>query len=117
MNANDIQIFNNVEFGELRGMYIDNEPWLVGKDVAVALGYSNASKAIIDHVDDEDKQFIMVNIADSQNGNVPVGQTKTAIINESGFYSLVFSSKLPSARKFKHWVTSEVLPYKRKLVK
>lgn len=110
----EIQVFNNVEFGKLRGMYINEEPWLVGRDVAEALGYSNASKAIIAHVDNEDKLFRMVNIADSQNGNVPIGQTKTAFINESGFYSLVFSSNLPTAKKFKRWVTSEVLPSIRK---
>lgn len=80
----------------------------------MALGYSNASKAVITHVDNEDKQSIMINIADSQNGNVLKGQSKTAIINESGLYSLILSSKLPSAKRFKHWVTSEVLPSIRK---
>lgn len=93
---------------------IDDDPWCVGKDVAVALGYSNPSKAVVVHVDGEDKRFVMVDIADSQNGNVPVGQTKTAIINESGLYSLILSSKLPTAKRFKHWVTSEVLPAIRK---
>ena len=78
------------------------------------LGYSNSSKAVSSHVDEEDKQFIMINIADSQNGNVPTGKTKTAIINESGLYSLIFSSKLPKAKEFKHWVISEVLPTIRK---
>lgn len=111
---NDIQIFENSEFGTIRTITIDGEPWFVGKDVAEALGYSNASKAVINHVDDEDKQFIMFNIADSQNGNVPIGQSKTAFINESGLYALILSSKLPSAKKFKHWVTSEVLPAIRK---
>lgn len=95
---NEIKIFNNKEFGQVRAVVIDNEPWLVGKDVAVALGYSNASKAVITHVDNEDKQSIMINIADSQNGNVLKGQSKTAIINESGLYSLILSSKLPSAK-------------------
>ena len=93
---------------------IDGEPWFVGKDVAESLGYSNASKAVMTHVDDDDKTFRMVDIADSQNGNMPIGQTKTALIDESGVYSLVFSSKLEGAKRFKHWVTSEVLPSIRK---
>ena len=93
---------------------IDDEPYFVGKEVAKILGYSNSSKAVSSHVDEEDKRFIMINIADSQNGNVPTGKTKTAIINESGLYSLIFSSKLPKAKEFKHWVTSEVLPTIRK---
>ena len=78
----------------------------MGKDVAVALGYSHASKAVIVHVDEEDKQKVMLK-ADSQNGNVV---TATTLINESGLYSLVLSSKLPQAKVFKHWVTAEVLP-------
>lgn len=111
---NEIQIFNNPEFGNIRTVTIDGEPWFVGKDIAEALGYSNASKAVMNHVDDEDKQFLMCDIADSQNGNVLTGQSKTAIINESGLYSLILSSKLPNAKKFKRWVTSEVLPAIRK---
>lgn len=111
---NNVQIFNNEEFGKIRIVNVNNEPWFVGRDVAEALGYSNASKAVMTHVDDEDKTFSMVDIADSQNGNVSVGQTKTALINESGLYSLVISSKLESAKKFKKWVTSEVLPTIRK---
>lgn len=111
---NELQIFNSTEFGEVRTIVIDNEVWFVGKDVAEALGYSNTSKAIITHIDKEDKQFLMLDIANSQNGNVPIGKTKTAIINESGLYSLVFSSKLPTAKEFKRWVTSEVLPSIRK---
>ena len=107
---NQLQIFNSEEFGSVRSVMIDNEPWLVGKDVAVALGYSNASKAVMMHVDDEDKQKQMMT-ADSQNGNVV---TETTLINESGLYSLVLSSKLPSAKKFRRWVTSEVLPEIRK---
>ena len=107
---NELEIFNNEEFGEVRTLVLNNEPWFVGKDVAVILGYSNASKAVSMHVDEEDKNFIMLDIADSQNGNVSVGQSKTAIINESGLYSLILSSKLPTAKKFKRWVTSEVLP-------
>lgn len=107
---NQLQIFNSEEFGSVRSVMIDNEPWLVGKDVAVALGYSNASKAVMMHVDDEDKQKQMMT-ADSQNGNVV---TETTLINESGLYSLVLSSKLPSAKRFRRWVTSEVLPVIRK---
>ena len=98
---NKIQVFENKEFGQLRTLDIGNVRWFVGKDVAVALGYSNASKAIITHVDNEDKQFKMLNISDSQNGN-PVGkQSKTAFINESGLYSLILSPKLPGAKRFK----------------
>ena len=107
---NELKIFNNEEFGSVRSVMIDNEPWLVGKDVAVALGYSNASKAVMMHVDDEDKKKQMLT-ANSQNGNVV---TETTLINESGLYSLVLSSKLPSAKKFRRWVTSEVLPEIRK---
>lgn len=107
---NDLKIFNNPEFGEIRTVEIDGEPWMVGKDVAEALGYANASKAIIDHIDNEDKRFEMLPVSDSQNGNL----VKTALINESGLYSLVLSSKLPSAKKFKRWVTAEVLPSIRK---
>jgi prophage antirepressor-like protein len=106
---NKLQIFNNPEFGNIRIVEIDGEPWFVGKDVADALGYSNSSKAVMMHVDDEDKRFEMIPVADSQNGNV-VSTTKTALINLSGVYSLILSSKLPSAKKFKHWLTSEVLP-------
>lgn len=111
---NQMQIFENQEFGQVRAVEIDGEPWFVGKDIATVLGYSNASKAVSVHVDSDDKQFIMVEMAESQNGNVPIGSSKTAFINESGLYSLVLSSKLPSAKKFKRWVTSEVLPSIRK---
>ena len=104
---NNLQIFKNPMFGEIRTMTDENgEPWFVGKDVAEALGYSNASKAVMVHVDEEDKQKVMLK-ADSQNGNVV---TATTLVNESGLYSLVLSSKLPQARQFKHWVTSVVLP-------
>lgn len=112
MTENKIEIFTNKEFGSVRTMVVDGEIWFVGKDVAASLGYSNTSKAVITHVDEDDKTFVMLNIADSQNGNVPIGQSKTALINESGVYSLIFSSKLPTAKKFKHWVTAEVLPTK-----
>lgn len=112
---NEIQIFDHEEFGQVRSVLRDGEPWFVGKDVASALGYSNASKAVITHVDEDDKQSLMVDFgADSQNGNVPTGQTKTTIINESGVYALVFGSKLPKAKEFKRWVTSEILPSVRK---
>lgn len=112
--VNEITIFKHEEFGQVRALMIDDEPWFIGKDVAIALGYSNASKAVSTHIDDEDKTFVMLDMADSQNGNVPIGKTKTAMINESGLYSLIMSSKLPSAKKFKRWVTSEVLPSIRK---
>lgn len=95
--SKELQIFNNPEFGEVRTTVIDGEPWLIGKDVAAALGYSNASKAVMMHVDSEDKRKEMLE-ADSQNGNVV---TATMLINESGLYSLVLSSKLPTAKKFK----------------
>lgn len=104
--APEVTVFKNLvhpEFGELRTVEIDGEPWFVGKDVAEALGYNNTSKAIITHVADEDKIIKM--LPNSQNGKT-VG--KTYIINESGLYSLILSSKLPSAKEFKHWVTSEV---------
>lgn len=110
----NIEVFKNNDFKEIRVMEIENEPWFVGKDIAKNLGYINSSKAVIDHVEAEDKQFIMLDLASSQNGNVPKGQTKTAVINESGLYSLILSSKLPTAKKFKRWVTSEVLPSIRK---
>lgn len=102
---NELQIFNNPEFGEVRTVSIDGEPWLVGKDVAVALKYTNPQKAIRDHVDSEDTTV---------NESFTVNGTKGLLINESGLYSLVLSSKLPTAKKFKRWVTSEVLPAIRK---
>lgn len=111
---NAVQVFNNSLFGEIRVVVRDGEPWFIGKDVAEKLGYSNPSKAISVHIDAEDKLFLMLTIADAQNGNLPKGQTKTAIINESGLYSLILRSKLPEAKAFKHWVTSEVLPAIRK---
>lgn len=106
----DLQIFNNPEFGEIRTVELDGEPWFVGKDVAAPLGYANPSKAVVDHVDDEDKRFEMLPVTDSQNGK----PFKTALVNESGVYSLIFSSKLEKAREFKRWVTSVVLPSLRK---
>ena len=103
---NDLQIFTNKEFGQVRTCLKEKDPWFVGKDVAEALGYTNSRKAIIDHVDEEDKG---VTKRDTLGG-----PQEMTIINESGLYSLIFSSKLPSAKRFKRWVTSEVLPAIRK---
>ena len=102
---NELQIFNSEEFGEIRTVNINGEPWFVGKDVAVALGYTNPQKAIRDHVLNEDR---MVNESFTVNG------TKVILINESGLYALIFGSKLESAQRFKRWVTNEVLPTIRK---
>ena len=99
---NDLRIFDSPEFGQVRTMMIDGEPWFVGKDVADILEYQNSPKAIRDHVDEEDNLTERI---------VMSGQNREAIlINESGLYSLILSSKLPNAKKFKHWVTSDVLP-------
>lgn len=103
---NELMIFNNPEFGTIRAIEVNGEPWLVGKDVAEALGYSNPRDALDRHVDDEDKATVGIHDG-SQSRNM-------TIINESGLYSLVLSSKLPGAKKFKRWVTSEVLPSIRK---
>ncbi len=98
----NLQIFNNPDFGEIRTVEINGEPWFVGKDVAAALGYSDTDKAIRAHVDDDDK------LTRQFGGS---GQSRNLIIiNESGLYSLILSSTLPSARQFKRWITSEVLP-------
>ena len=102
----ELMIFNSPEFGQIRSVEIDGEPWLVGKDVAVALGYQNSSKALADHVDTEDKL--------NNETLSSLGQRGGWLINESGLYSLILSSKLPGAKKFKRWVTSEVLPSIRK---
>lgn len=103
---NGLQIFNNEEFGQIRTVTIDNEPWFVGKDVATALGYKDTSDALKKHILPEDK--LTRRFADS-------GQNREMyIINESGLYALIFGSKLDSAKRFKHWVTSEVLPSIRK---
>ena len=104
----ELQIFNNEEFGNVRSLVIDNEPWFVGKDVAEALGYKNVRDSLARHIDSDDKRDGVV-IHDSMGR-----EQKPIIINESGLYSLILSSKLPSAKKFKHWVTSEVLPTLRK---
>ncbi len=103
---NELQIFDNHEFGNIRAVEINGEPWLVGKDVAAALGYSDTDKAIRTHVDDEDKLT-------RQFGGSGQNRAMT-VINESGLYSLVLSSKLPGAKKFRRWVTAEVLPTIRK---
>ena len=95
---NDLQIFKSEEFGEVRTVEIDGEVWFVGKDIADSLGYSNSSNAVMLHVDCEDKRFEMIEVADTQNRDLPIGKSKTAVINESGLYSLVLSSKLPTAR-------------------
>ena len=102
---NETKTFQNAEFGEIRTLTIDGEPWFVGKDVAAALGYTNPQKALRDHVDGEDKTV---------NESFTVHGTQGILINESGLYSLILSSKLPSAKAFKRWVTSEVLPSIRK---
>lgn len=103
---NQLQIFENKEFGKIRTVEINNEPYFVGKDVADILGYSNTRDALSKHIDDEDKLTSQIATA-GQNRNV-------IVINESGLYSLILSSKLPTAKKFKRWVTSEVLPSIRK---
>ena len=102
----DIKIWENPEFGELRIVDMNGEPWMVGKDVAQALGYQNASKALNDHVDPEDKL--------NNESLLSLGQRGGWLINESGLYSLVLSSKLPGAKRFRRWVTGEVLPSIRK---
>lgn len=103
---NEIQIFKNDEFGQVRTTTINGEPWFVGKDVADILGYSNPRDAISKHVDDEDKGVA--------NCDTLGGRQTLSIINESGLYALIIGSKLPTAKKFKRWVTSEVLPSIRK---
>ena len=104
--SNEIKAFENAEFGSVRGIEINGEPWLVGKDVCNVLNYSNPTKALKDHVDAEDMTF---------NETLKLSRQSGAwLINESGFYSLVFSSEMPKAKNFKHWVTSEVLPSIRK---
>ena len=102
---NELQVFNNNEFGQIRTVFMNGEPWMVGKDVAAVLGYGDGkslANAVARHVDDEDKGVTEL--------MTPGGKQQMVIINESGLYSLVLSSKLPGARKFRRWVTSEVLP-------
>ena len=107
--TNTMQVFENKDFGQVRAFYIDGQPWFIGKDVAAILGYANVSKAVTSHVDDEDKKAEMIPTA--QNGKLV---SRTFLINESGLYSLIFSSKLSAAKAFKRWVTSEILPSIRK---
>lgn len=109
---NEIKVFSNEEFGSIRRVEVNGEFWLVGKDVAKALGYENQNRDIVRHVDEEDRRMLDGE-TQYQNG-IELGQRGGWIINESGLYSLVLSSKLPSAKKFRRWVTSEVLPSIRK---
>lgn len=104
--TNQLKIFNNIEFGEIRTIVVNGEPMFVGKDIASALGYKDTAKAIRVHVDDEDKGVDEM--------DTPGGKQNITVINESGLYSLILSSHLPSAKKFKHWITSEVIPSIRK---
>ncbi|MGN1339283.1 MAG: phage antirepressor KilAC domain-containing protein [Oscillospiraceae bacterium] len=101
MSDLEVILFRHEQFGEIRTLEIDGEPWFVGKDIAISLGYTNPAKALRDHVDSDD---VTVNDSFTVNG------TQGKLINESGLYSLILSSKLPSAKAFKHWVTAEVLP-------
>lgn len=101
---NMIQTFVNEEFGTVRTLMKDGQPWFVGKDIANALGYSKSRNAIANHVDDEDKTTALIQ------GGGSNYKTTVVIINESGLYSLILSSKLETAKRFKHWVTSEILP-------
>ena len=116
---NELKIFENEEFGQIRAIEKDGEPWFVGKDVAEALGYGDGNvkskaltNAVNDHVDDEDKTLLSYNeFKGYQNGDLKnISHYGAYVINESGLYSLILSSKLPTAKKFKRWVTSEVLP-------
>ena len=119
---NEIQIFNNPQFGEVRAVTIDNEPWFVGKDVAERLGYKNTKDALSIHVDEEDKRILQRSEISTFENHIPksalpfnfvngdIPNRGLTIINESGLYSLVLSSKLPTAKAFKRWITSEVIP-------
>src|SRR5699024_5036271 len=100
------QVFKNNEFGEIRALQINNEPWFVGKDLAECLGYSNTRDAIDKHIDKEDKGVAKLDTLG--------GKQNMTIVNESGLYSLILSSQLPTAKRFKRWVTNEVLPSIRK---
>ena len=108
MNENKLEVYSNVEFGAVRTLTIEGEPYFVGKDVAEILGYSAPRNAIATHVDDEDKTTALIQCDDSNY------KSNAVVINESGLYSLILSSKLPTAKKFKRWVTAEVLPTIRK---
>lgn len=104
---NELQIFENAEFGSVRTMMVNDNPYFVGKDVAEILGYERPTKAVNDHVDADDRDVVPIQDSIGRMQNTPV-------INESGLYSLILSSKMPNAKKFKHWVTAEVLPSIRK---
>ncbi|MBP5383533.1 MAG: phage antirepressor KilAC domain-containing protein [Lachnospiraceae bacterium] len=107
---NDLQVFRNEEFGQIRTVEIDGEPYFVGKDIAQALGYKDTADVLKTRVDEEDKRLVKV-------GEIPTLETSNFgayIINESGMYSLVLGSRLPSAKQFKRWITSEVIPSIRK---
>lgn len=108
MDENKMTLFTNEELGNVRALEIDGEPYFVGKDVAVALGYAKPENAISAHVDQEDKTTTLIQ------GDGSNYKSKTTLINESGLYSLILSSKLPKAKEFKHWITAEVLPIIRK---
>lgn len=124
--SNEIQIFNHEEFGQVRSVVIEGDPWFVGKDVAEALGYKDTKSALQDHVDSEDKQILKSGDLPPLENHLPkevfpinfvradIPNRGLTIINESGVYALVFGSKLPGAKQFKRWVTSEVLPALRK---
>ena len=103
---NELKVFNSPEFGQVRTFDKGGEPWFVGKDVAIILGYERTADAIRAHVDEDDKGVGKI--------QTPGGKQKIVIINESGLYSLVMGSKLPTAKQFKHWITSEVIPSIRK---
>lgn len=123
---NELKIFENAEFGQVRTVTINEEPWFVGKDVATALGYSNTKDALMSHVVEEDKRILQRSEIATIENHLPkdvlpvnfvsadIPNRGLTIINESGLYALIFGSKLDSARRFKHWVTSEVLPSLRK---
>lgn len=107
---NDLAIFENPEFGHIRGLKIEGEPWFVGKDIAEALGYADTAAALKKHVDDEDKKLFKADDLPT----LKMSNYGAYLVNESGLYSLMLKSKLPGAKKFKRWVTSEVLPSIRK---
>lgn len=108
MNENKLEIYNNIEFGTVRTLIIKNEPWFVGRDVCNILGYAKPENAVASHVDEDDKTTTLIQ------GTGSNYKSKVILINESGLYSLILSSKLPNAKRFKHWVTSEILPSIRK---
>lgn len=107
---NDLQTFTNPDFGQIRTVAVEGEPWFVGKDVAERLGYSDTDKAIRTHVDEDDKRLVKP----AEMAGLEVSNRGLTIINESGLYSLVLGSKLPTAKAFKRWITSEVIPSIRK---